>query len=111
MIYDYFCPKCEKNKEITKSMHESKRIEYCVQCNSLLDRVYSSKIHFKGAKSNDAEYNPAFGKIIKNKRERQYEAEKRGWVEVGNDYKSGESMQKDFDAKRKQKNNKIWEEA
>lgn len=91
-------------------MHDSKRTEHCPDCALQGERVFSSKIHFKGTNVENAEYNPAFGKVIHNKRERRYEAEKRGWQEVGSDYKSGDSMQNKFEKDRLEKNEKSWKE-
>lgn len=45
-----------------------------------------SRTHFYGASDWDkAEYNPAFGKIIKNRKHREQEAKARGMVEVGSE--------------------------
>lgn len=91
-------------------MSESATKESCFKCGIDADRIFKNiKISLSGTKVTHAEYNPAFGKVIRNERERRYEAEKRGLVEVGNDFKSGEAMRESFDKDRAVKREKSWE--
>lgn len=56
-----------------------------------------------------AEFNPAFGQIVKNKYHRSELAKKHGWVEIGNDYKNPDLIHKQFDQIREEKREKAWE--
>lgn len=42
MIYTYKCSRCKKITEVTKSMNDSDREEFCEKCNNKLDRVYEA---------------------------------------------------------------------
>lgn len=85
MTYEYTCDKCDLDTEVVKPMSESSNPESCEQCGNNLRRVYSSNIQIMGAKTRDAEYYVPFDKVIKNDRERRYEIEKRGLIEIGNE--------------------------
>lgn len=112
MVYSYECPACSGEFDVVKSISEVDRAESCAKCNVTAKRIFkSANIRFSGTKVEHAEYNPAFGKVIRNKRERRYEAEKRGMVEVGNDFKSSDSMREHFDSERAYKLDRRYEEA
>jgi putative FmdB family regulatory protein len=85
VIYDYTCDTCDTLVEITKPMAESSRKEDCPVCRKQLRRLYTSKIQFIGTQVKNAEYYVPFDKVIKNDRQRRYEIEKRGLIEIGNE--------------------------
>lgn len=107
MIYPYFCDQCEIEFDVTKSMHDSARPENCLSCGKVARRIYTADVVFSGTSVESAEYNPAFGKVIKNKYHRAEEAKKRGMIEIGNE--KVESVHKHFDEVRKDKRKKVWE--
>lgn len=111
MVYVYRCDTCNHDFEVVKSHTLVDQVELCAQCLTTASRIYlpNPNLIKRSGLTNDAEYNPAFGQVIKNKRHRKYEAEKRGLVEVGNDYSSGDSMQKHFEQAREIKREKEWE--
>ena len=45
----------------------------------------SANIYVIGAKVENAEYNPAFGQVVKNKNHRNELAKQRGLIEIGNE--------------------------
>lgn len=107
--YEYMCDDCEIITEIDKSMKLASRNEACGTCGRQGRRLYSSQITLAGTAVQHAEYNPAFGKVIKNKRERDELAKKHGLIEVGNE--SVEKLHKHFDDARAAKLKKRWESA
>lgn len=42
MVYKYRCKKCNIQVEVTKSMHDAARLEFCKECGKPLKRVYNS---------------------------------------------------------------------
>ena len=42
MVYRYKCPHCKLEAEITKTMAEVDRVEYCEICESELQRVWQA---------------------------------------------------------------------
>lgn len=109
MLYPYHCNKCGQDHDVVKSMHDSGRIEACPVCEVVMDRVYTVP-YLSGTKVQDAEYNPAFGKVVKSKYERDELAKRRGMVEVGNDYGSSEKLQKKFERDREEKREAAWDD-
>lgn len=104
MIYEYKCIECKRSFDVTKSVKDIDVNEFCPRCDSPAERKFvPSKLHLTGTKVEHAEYNPGLGAVVKSKYERQELAKRKGLVEVGNDYKSGESMQKSFDETRAKK--------
>ncbi len=85
MIYPYRCD-CGKEFKVAKSSKIIDRVEVCPDCghNCTKANRYLSRGSFYGAAVEDAEYNPAFGKVIRNGKHRAAEAKARGMEEVGN---------------------------
>jgi putative FmdB family regulatory protein len=110
MVYTYRCSQCDYEFDVIKSVKKFTRTERCSTCKQEALLQISSKVHFSGTKVQDAEYNPAFGKVIKNKYHRDEEAKRQNMIEVGNDFKSGESMQKHYDKVREDKRKRAWDE-
>lgn len=109
MIYEYECRKCEHVFQVVKSMKESDTNEFCDRCGSP-GYFFFTPPHITGAKVEHAEYNYGLGAVVKNKRHRQELAKRKGVVEIGNDYKSGENMLKESDRKREDAAKKRWED-
>lgn len=93
-----------------KSYKEIESEEFCPYCGAPAERIpFPKKVYLSGTKVENAEYNPGLGCVTKNKRDRDEIAKRKGLVAVGNDFGSGESMQKNFDADRERKRAKRWE--
>ncbi len=86
MTYSYGCKDCRKEFDVIKSVRNIDDIECCPGCGSDKTERYISRTSFYGAGGWDsAEYNPAFGKVIRNPQHRAAEAKARGWEEIGNE--------------------------
>ena len=107
MIYAYKC-ECGLEKDVVKPASEYNSQENCDRCDRVMNKVLTTFL-FHGSKPQHAEFNPAFGKVIKNKRHREYEAQKNGMVEIGNE--KTETMCNYFDKQRKDKRNANWKQA
>src|SRR5690242_10991509 len=84
--YEFRCTPCNAKFETVESITEYDGDGECPKCHKISrDRVFSSNIQFLGAKVQDAEYNPAFGKVVKSKRERDELAKRHGLIEIGNE--------------------------
>lgn len=112
MVYEYHCSACACAFDVVKSVTEMNRPETC-QCGAPATRQFVPNANalprLKGM-ADSAHYNHAFGKVIKNKREMKYEAEKRGMVQVGNDFGSGDKLQAHFDKVRQEKRDKAYDD-
>lgn len=108
-IYVYDCSKCDHEFELTRPMSEYKDPGNCPQCGNVGEKIVTMPYGFIGTKVENAEYNPAFGCIVKNKRHRNYLAESKNLVEIGNE--NPNTMHKNFDKQRADKRKKVWEDA
>jgi len=84
--YPYECNKCRKEWDVYKPLADIDRKEVCLCCGSddTIRRI--ALTNFFGADDWDkAEYNPAFGKVIRNRKHRDAEAKARGMIEIGNE--------------------------
>ncbi len=77
-------------------------------CGEIAQRVFCAPL-ISGTKIFEAEFYHPFGKVIHNKRELNNEIAKRDLVPIGNDWGSGEKMQKHFDASREEAREKKWD--
>ncbi len=85
--------------------------EWCPTCdNPAIRQFVPKKLHIKGASVEHAEYNPGLGAVVKNKKHREELCKRNGVVEVGNDYKTSDTMQDTFDKSREEKLNKRYED-
>jgi putative FmdB family regulatory protein len=82
MIYEYVCTECKKFFDVFKPVAEFDSPEFC-SCGLKAKRLISGGSGFIGAKVEDAVFDPAFGKVIRNSQHRRDEAKARGWIEVG----------------------------
>lgn len=111
MTYQYNCEKCQSTFDVIKSVKDIDVNEFCPKCENPATRQFvPSKVHFTGTRVQHAEYNPGLGAVTKNKEHRSELAKRKGLVEVGNDFKSGESMQTHFDTAREEKLKKRYED-
>lgn len=111
MTYEYECSKCEHRFDVVKSVKDMDVNEFCPECEAPSVRQFvPSKVHFSGTSVQHAEYNPALGQVVRDKHHRQELCKRKGLVEIGNDFKSGESQQKQFDSDRARKREKAWED-
>lgn len=107
MLYAYDCAGCGHAFDVAKPVSRMDDLEQCPRCQTVGERRFlPSRIHLAKTQVRHAEFNPAFGKVIKNERHLRDElakhADKTGskMVEVGNDYGSGAKQIKgDRDAK------------
>lgn len=103
MIYPYKCDSCAHDFDVVKSHVDMNRPEACEKCAAPATRQFTARVHIVGAKVTHAEYNPGLGCVVKNKQHLDYLCKSKGVVPVGNDYGSGEKMQKEFDEARERK--------
>jgi hypothetical protein len=111
MKYPYRCD-CKKEFTVYKSSKDIDRVEICPNCghNCTKDHRYLGRGSFYGADDwNKAEFNPAFGKVIRNKKHRDQEAKAAGMIEVGNEDmgKYGKKLDADNEAKRQARWDKV----
>lgn len=118
--FDFYCSKCDANFADIQPMGAMKptplaeipKIERKAECptcgNVSKDRVYSKNVYFIGASVENAEYNPAFGQVVKNSRHRKELAKEKGLIEIGNE--KPENIHKKFDQDRAEKLKKSWDD-
>lgn len=112
MTYCYRCITCKRTFDIVKSVKDIDVTEYCPRCGDPGERMFvPENLYFSKTKVTHAEYNPGLGQVIHNEREKDYVMKKKGLVEIGNDFGSGEKMQDTFDKDRERKFKKRWDEA
>jgi hypothetical protein len=120
-IYKFFCDKCDDDFESVQSIGGSgrktlkelkaqpKRMAKCPTCENVSTKlVFSHQIYFVGASVESAEYNPAFGQVVKNSRHRKDLAKEKGMIEIGNE--KPESLHKKFEKDRAEKLKKSWDD-
>jgi putative FmdB family regulatory protein len=111
MTYQYYCEKCDTKFDVIKSVKDIDVNEFCPGCECPAERQFVPQhVYFSGTKVEHAEYNPGLGAVTKNKKHREELAKRKGVVEVGNDFGSGENMQKHFDQAREEKLKKRYED-
>lgn len=110
MVYAYRCEKCDASFDVIKSHKEMDAVEHC-KCGSVAKREFApQRVYFVGAKVTHAEYNPGLGCVVKDKRHKEYLCKQKGVVEVGNDFRSGDTMVDHYDKGREEKLAKRWED-
>lgn len=83
MIYCYECKECQHRFEVIKSVKDIDNPENCPGCSSLETARYLTPPSFYGEKVEDAEYNPAFGCVVRDSRHRKELAKRHGLIEIG----------------------------
>jgi putative FmdB family regulatory protein len=112
MTYEYTCQVCDHEFDVIKTVAEMEREERCPECESYSKRAFvPRRIFLSGTKVQHAEWNPAFGCVVKNDYHRSELAKEKGVVEIGNDYKSPETIHKEFDEKRADRNERRYQKA
>lgn len=84
MTFEYWCDHCNLVTEEWAAIGEAPISVKCVQCGGVAERQYTAPMII-GAAVQDAEYNPAFGQVVKSKRHREELAKQRGMIEVGSE--------------------------
>lgn len=107
--YIFSCSKCDKDFDVIMSIKEYERRAECPTCHNVsTDRVYTPDFHFIGAAVQNAEYNPAFGQVVKNSRHRNELAKEKGLIEIGNE--KPETVHKHYEQARADKLKKSWDD-
>jgi predicted nucleic acid-binding Zn ribbon protein len=107
--YDYKCPEGHRFTIIMSIKEYSDGIdESCPICSAKGNRVYFAPT-ISVPKGFQADYYPSLGKVFESKRDLDYHLDKNNLVAVGNDFGSGDSMQKHFDQTREYNQKKKWE--
>jgi len=107
-VYLYECEKCDYDYDVVKPIAEYNTDEFCKQCGNKSTKLVTAPSIFIGTKVEDAEYNPAFGCIVKNKRHRKYLAESKNLIEIGNE--KVKTIHDTFDKQREEKRKKTWDD-
>ena len=109
MIYDYKCNKCNAVFEVIKTMAEVSKEESCPLCShEHTTRVFSSNLHFIGAKVKDAYYNHGLGCVIKSDRQKNNLVKENGLIEVGNE--KPDTIYKETVEKKQAERDREWKE-
>lgn len=108
-LYEYDCEKCQLVFEVVKSIKDWTRQETCSSCGGLAQQIFTSKVHFVGAKVEDAYRCPGLGTIVKSKKHRDQLAKQLGVVEIGNE--NPDKLSDRFEKDRAEKRKKSWEES
>jgi putative FmdB family regulatory protein len=111
LTYEFSCQKCELVFDRILTVDERNRPQSCPDCGAPADRNFTpSRVFLSGTKVEHAEYNPGLGCVVKNKRHREEICKRKGLIEVGNDFGSGDKMQAKYDADRAEKRKRSWDE-
>ena len=108
--YPYRCKSCEHEFEVIKPIAAIEDPESCPECKADGAERYIGRTHFYGANDWDkAEFNPAFGQIVRNGQHRKELAKRHGMEEVGNE--SVEKIHKHYDSERERRSDESWARA
>jgi putative FmdB family regulatory protein len=111
MVYAYQCVKCEHAFDVIKSVKDIDVTETCPRCGEFSERQFvPQRIHLSRTRVEHAEFNPGLGCVVKNKKHREELCREKGLIEIGNDFKSGDSINDHFDKAREEKLKKRWED-
>ena len=112
MTYEYACGACKFRFDVIKSYKDIDRNENCPGCGEFAVREFvPTRVHIHGAKVEHAEYNPALGCVVRDKKHRSEICKERGLVEIGNDWTSPSAMVDKDDKDRAAKLDKRIEES
>lgn len=109
-LYEYFCEQCSKQYDVYKSIKEYDKKDKCPLCKGQGYRILSCNIQFLNEKVESAEYSPALGMIVKNKKHREEICKAKGLIEVGNENpdKIHDKLEKERAEKREKAYEDIW---
>lgn len=111
MTYEYKCESCKRYFDVIKSVKDMERNENCPKCGEFGIRQFIPEvIHFNKTKVTHAEYNPGLGCVVKNEAHKRDIMKRKGVVEIGNDYGSGEKMQALSEKARQEKFKKRYDD-
>lgn len=80
MLYEYECTECEHRFEKVKHHSKYKEDDECPKCQSVAKKIVSL---FNAPVMERAEFNHAFGQVVKSKKHRKELAKRHGMIEVG----------------------------
>lgn len=108
MRYDYSCKNCQNEFEVIKPLRDLDNPETCSSCGSCETVRVVRRFHFYGANDWDkAEFNPAFGCIVRNNLHRKELAKRHGYEEIGNE--PVENIHKHYEAQREAAREAAWD--
>lgn len=107
--YEHLCVKCDKVEIFYRNIDDYDKDEICPTCGAPTDRLISVPAAFIGASVQHAEYNPGLGQIIYNKDHKKDVMKQLNVEEIGTDYKSPDSIHKEYDTQRDIKRKEKWE--
>lgn len=110
--YPYYCPSCDNQFDVVKSMSRLDDAELCTKCNNRADR-HIGRVNFSGAGDWHPDFNPAFGCVVKSKAHQReilsrYKDKGKDFIEVGNE--PVENIHKYYDNQRAEKQKERWSE-
>lgn len=111
MIYPYTCTSCAKNFEIVKPLSRIDDTEICTDCGKAAIRVLAKSASFSRSAAADwdnAHYNPALGKTVRNNSEANKIAKSMGMTAMGDE--PLEKVHKKFDTERQQKIDRSYDD-
>lgn len=111
MTYEYYCQGCKATFDVIKPHTQMLDVALCACCHSpQTTRIpFPRRLQLHRTAVKHAEYNPAFGMVVKNDRHKDYLCKSKDLVEIGNDFKSGQSMQHDYMKSRETKRKQAWD--
>lgn len=113
MRYPYLCPNCQNEFDVIKSVREIENEEKCEKCQTIAQRTIASFDFYGAGDWDKAQYNPAFGCVVKSKahqREilRKFAGEGKHFEEVGNE--PVDKIHSHFEKERSEKRKRSWAE-
>jgi len=112
MIYPYYCKPCDNTFEVIKAVAQIDAPETCTSCGSVSTdrRIGLPRL---GVVEVEPQFNPAFGKVIRNKSHLRSELSRlrdqgKEMVEIGDECPN--KLHRKFASERKEKRAKRWSE-
>lgn len=125
-LIGWICSECTRYRPVEKMQNPDAEItESAAKCSKCrlklgLDQEKLLKLMSKlsqnsknlliGGKVQNAEYNPGLGCVVKNKRHKNEILARKGLVEIGNDFSSGDRMQDSYEKKKKEELESKWKD-
>lgn len=108
MIYDFYCDRCQLEKELVQSIKEYDGLCHCDNCADPMRRIFTPT-QLIGTSVQSPEFNPGLGMVTRSKKHAKDEARARGLELVGNDFGGGAKMDESFAKDREKKLNKAYD--